>query len=118
MSRLTSQKRVPALIVDEAGFPAVRRQTKIGVINAEQESMLGPRREHTVRLEASFGDEVVNEDPDIRLMTSQLQSPRRPGEVNRVHAGDNALSSCLLITRRSVDLSREKESGDALCLEA
>ena len=45
-------KAIPALVGHEADRASARRQAKIGVVDAQQEPVLGARREHPVRLEA------------------------------------------------------------------
>src|SRR5262245_36251581 len=79
--------------------------------------MLRARREHPVRLEATLRDQIVDEYPDVRLVARQLEAFASRNPMRRVDAGDDALRGGFFVSRRSVDLSGEKQSGDALRLE-
>ena len=46
---------------------SVRCQPQVGVVDAEQEAMLGARCEHTIRLETPASHQVVHENADVRL---------------------------------------------------
>ena len=72
--------------------------------------MLRARREHAIRLEASFRDQVVDEDADVRLVASQLERRLAPRVPCRVDAGDDALRRRLFVAGRAVDLTREEQS--------
>src|SRR5439155_25466986 len=78
----------------------------------------GARREPPVRLETTLGDEVVHEDADVGLGTPKLESFGSPRHLRRVDSGHQPLRGGLFVTRRAVDLAREKQPFDALALEA
>jgi hypothetical protein len=58
------------MIVDESDVPAAWSETKISVVDSKQQPMLRTRREHPVRLEAPFGDQVVDQDTDVSLVSA------------------------------------------------
>ena len=72
--------------------------------------MLGSRREHSVRLEATLRDQIVDQNADVGLVPSQFESFAPDRQVRRVDAGDNSLRRGFLVTGRSVDLTREKQA--------
>src|SRR4029078_10703464 len=57
----------PALVIDQTRGASFLRQPQVRVIDARQQSMFRPRREHPVWLETAFRDQVVNENADVRL---------------------------------------------------
>src|SRR5437016_12325950 len=79
--------------------------------------MLRARREHPVRLEAAFGDQVVDENSDVRLIASELEAFAIQHTMRGVDARDKPLCRGFLVARRPVDLSSEEQSLDALGLE-
>ena len=80
--------------------------------------MLGARREHPVRLEAALRDQIVDEDADVRLVAAAARTPLVAAtRARRIDAGHEALRRGLFVARRAVDLSGEKQPGDALRLE-
>ena len=73
-------KSLPSLIVHQTDLATTRRQPEIRVVDAQQQPMLGARREHPVRLETAFRDQVVDQNADVRLVPPQLEagSPLQP----------------------------------------
>ena len=110
-------ERFPPLLVDEARTAADRRQTEIRVVDAEQQAVLRSRGEHSIRLEAAFRDQVVDENSDVRLVARELESIATQHTTRGVDAGDETLRRRFFVARRSVDLSREKQSLDTFRLE-
>ena len=74
--------------------------------------MLGARGEHAIRLEASLGDQVVDEDADVRLVAPQLERRLASARaMRRVDPGDESLRRGLFVAGRAVDLPGEKQSA-------
>lgn len=87
----------PAVILDQADFPADWRESEISVVYPQQEPVLGPRREHAVGLEASARNEVVHEDPDVSIAAAEREG-RFPGQTGGgVNAGHETLRRRLLV---------------------
>ena len=83
VSCAASREPIPSLVVDESRLASAGRQPEIGVVDSQEQPMLGARREHSVRLETTLGDQVVHEDSDVGLVTTQferraLQTPGAP----------------------------------------
>src|SRR5436190_10726996 len=79
--------------------------------------MFGSRREHPVRLETAFRDQVVNENADVSLVAAQLQTFTADGPMRRVDARDKPLRCGFLVARCAVDLPSEEKAFDSLRLE-
>ena len=110
-------KEMPALIVHEPEFAAAGRESRIGTVLTEDQSMLGPARKHAIGLRRAARDEVVDQHADVSLAPR-----RRPGITLRhreccIEAGNQPLCRGLLIAGRPVDLSRKVETLDASRLE-
>jgi len=70
------------------------------------------RREHTVWLIRSLGDQIVYQDSNVGFVTIQdngREAKNFPGCINTRH---EPLGGCLLISCRSIDLSGEIEVLD------
>src|SRR6185437_14108871 len=63
----------PGGVVDEAEAAAMRRETDVGVVDAQVQAELGARGEHAVRLVGALGDEVVDEDAGVALGTVERE---------------------------------------------
>ena len=68
----------PAGVVDQADAPAELGQAEVGVVVPEQQPVLGPAREHPVGLVDAAGDQVVDQDADVRLRPVEDERPLRP----------------------------------------
>jgi hypothetical protein len=110
-------KTVPAVIADKSDVAAPRCQSKIGVIDAQQEAMLGARGEHPVRLEAPLRDQVVDHDADVGFVAAENERRAAPGTLCGVDPGDDSLPRRLFVTGRAVNLTGEKQPRDAVRLE-
>ena len=53
--------------------------------------MLRSRREHPIRLEATLGDQVVHENPDVGVVPPQLEAARAEHGMSGVGPGDEPL---------------------------
>src|SRR5262245_47978986 len=79
--------------------------------------MLGTRREHSVRLQASSSNQVVHKDSDVRLIAAESQRRLASNRLDSVDTGDQPLRRRLLITGGAVNLAGKEESANALCLQ-
>jgi hypothetical protein len=57
-------------------------------------------------------DEVVDEDADVGCLAPEVERFPAGGREGGVEAGDDSLTSRLLVARGAVDLPGEIESGD------
>ena len=109
----TCAKLFPTFVVDQPGTTAAGRQAEIRVVDAKQKPVLGPGREHPVRLETALRDQVVDQNADVRLVTAQLEALARRGQVRGIHAGNKSLRRRFFITGCSVDLAGQKQPRHA-----
>src|SRR5262249_23672433 len=109
----------PPLVVHQSHVSAARRQTKIRVVDAQQQPVLRPRREHAVWLEAPLCNQVVDQDTDVGLVSLENQRPfvRSKGMLRSICTRDKPLCGSFFVPGRAVDLSRQKESADTLGLK-
>ena len=114
------EKSLPPLVIHETDLTPARREPEIGVVDPKQQPMLGPRREHPIGLETSLGDQIVDENADVRLVAPELESARPRASASAecgVDPCDQTLRRGFLVPRRAVDLSGQEQPGDALGLE-
>src|SRR5262245_31141349 len=74
-------------------------------------------REHTVRLQTSFRDQVVDQHTDVRLVATQDQRRFAADASGRVDSRDEALRGSFFVTGRPVDLTGEEQTRDPPGLE-
>ena len=123
---------VMTIIRHGSGGVALCRQPDVSIICSQAHSVLGSAREHAVRLRGTVRDQVVNHNPNVRILkrdqmrTQQsaentreyyisaptnraVEDKRRSvhGFIARIDAGNDPLRRCLLISRRPVDLPGE-----------
>ena len=115
---LLAREDLPALIGDQASAAADRRQPGIGIIDAQVQTELGARGEHTIGLVGSFGDEVIDENAGIAFGAADDHFRPFAQAAGGVHAGDEALTAGLLVAGSAVDLAGEVEAGNGFDLEA
>src|SRR5262249_39972951 len=77
------------------------------IVLPNRQTKLGARGEQTIRLVYTARYQVVDEDADERALAAEYKARKAERVRGSVRAGDNALSSGLLITRRAVDLPCE-----------
>ena len=64
-SRIESR---PSVIIHQSDRTAQFRQTCIGVVVPQMQPVLGPAGEHAVRFRRRFGDQIIDQHPDVRLI--------------------------------------------------
>mmetsp|Transcript_54183 Transcript_54183/g.93326 ORF Transcript_54183/g.93326 Transcript_54183/m.93326 type:complete len:378 (-) Transcript_54183:619-1752(-) len=92
-------------------------EAEVGVVCAHREAVLRPGSEHAVRLVGSLGDQVVDEHPDVALVS--FHHKRGPALRAQPCVGprDDALRRRLLVARGAADLPREEEPAHLLRLQ-
>jgi hypothetical protein len=89
---------LPPGIVDKPKRTPEWCQSQIGVVDPKQQTMLGSRREHPVWLEATSRDEIIDENPDVTLITPDDKGLAMLNRTRGVYAGDQTLSGGLLVS--------------------
>ena len=109
---------IPARIVKKSSLAAQLTQAMSGIVLPKEKSVLCPRGEHPVGFASdTLGHEIVNQDPDIGLISTQPEGFSTAKAGNRVHAGHQALRCGLLVTGRPIDLTCQKEPRHPTSLE-
>ena len=67
----------------QTDFMARAAQAQIGVVLAEQQTILGAGGEHPVRLNRAFGDQIINQHTDISLVPAKDDWRAIPGPGGR-----------------------------------
>ena len=70
-SLVTAAEAVPPRVVHQAKARRRGSQPQIGVVDSKQQPVLGPRREHAVRLEAALGRQVVDHRADVARLAAE-----------------------------------------------
>ena len=65
-------KLFPFLVANQTKFATERLQALIGVVVPEQQTMLRPRRKHSVRFVDPLCDQIIDENSDIGIAPIQL----------------------------------------------
>eukprot|EP00966_Prymnesium_polylepis_P000750 16931-Prymnesium_polylepis.1 len=95
------------------------REARVGVVDAEQQPVLGARREHSVRLARAARDQVVDQHSHITLRAPQLERwpaeralrPQRGDAAHRSHSGGMQRTAH---TNRKYRRRRERKGGARL----
>ena len=72
-SRLARCEPLPSLLVHETDVAPTRRETKISVVDAQEQAMFRTRCEHSIGLETSLGDQVIDQDTDVGLVAPKFE---------------------------------------------
>ena len=106
-------KLFPFLVANQTKFATERLQTLICVVVPEHQTMLRPRRKHSVGLVYALCDQVIDEDADVRITAIQLDRWTTQRSEPCIDSRDQSLAGSLLVTCRPVDLTCQKEALDA-----
>jgi hypothetical protein len=77
-----SLEQLPALIADETELAPDRREARIGVVLAQQQTVLGAAREHAIGLAGAARDQIIDEHAEVGLAA--------PGRPRRLPADERA----------------------------
>src|SRR5215475_4610725 len=72
-SRLPRVESFPIRITDQPQFPAIPLQSFVRIVVTERQSILSSRSKNPVRLVDALLDEILDQNPDIRFLSSQSQ---------------------------------------------
>src|SRR5271156_1117496 len=78
------------------------------------EAKFGAGGEHSIRLICSFVDQVLDENTDIAIGSSENDGVRAADAACRVYAGDQALACCLFVPGGAIDLTCQEQALDGL----
>ena len=87
-------------------------EAQVGVVLAQEQTVLDPRGEHPVRFVSAFGDKVVNHYADVRVGAGQLQRGSLLHAERGVGPGHKPLGRGFLVTGGAVYLPREVEVAE------
>src|SRR6185312_13581219 len=114
----TGRERVPAAVIDKTCITPPRCQPQVRVIDSQQQPVLGPRGKHTVRLEATFRNQVVDKNSHVGFVPLQLEPSHAANRMRCIDSGDESLRRSLFVPGGAVDLAGEKQPSHALCFQA
>src|SRR5690606_2483862 len=92
--------------------PGMVQQAQLRAPVIEQQPMLGPAREHAVRLARALGHEIVDQDTRVALMPGDHQRRLLADLMHGVDASHQALSGGFLVAGRAVDLAGKEQVFD------
>ena len=101
----------------EANFERFWRQTEVGIVLTQQNSVFGTRSEHSVGLIDTFRNQIVDQHTDVGLVASQHEGLTASEFQVGVDTRHQTLRGGLFVTGRAVDLTREVEVVDQLGFE-
>ena len=82
-----------------------RGKTQIRVVLTQKQAVFRTRRHHPVRFMVFFGNQIVDQDTDIRLGTVKDHCTLLLQLSRRVDAGHEALNGSFLVSGASVKLA-------------
>src|SRR5262249_39106996 len=102
---------------DEPQTEPLGSQALVRIVMSKLQPILSPTGKHAVGFLCPLGNQIINKDADVSLVSAQDELPSVLNSQSRVRAGNEALSSGLLVPRSAVDLSREIKVTNPLCLK-
>ena len=114
--RLLLCKQGPPLVGYQSKTPPLRRESLVGVIDAEVGPELCSRGEHAIWLIRSLGHQVVNQNPEIAVDTPKDDGSQSADPAGRVYPSQNALGRRFLVSRGAIDLACQEQTLDCLNL--
>ena len=61
---------LPTEIVDQSDPAAERREPDVGIVLPKQDPILGAGREHPIRFVHPLGNQIIDQDTDVSLITA------------------------------------------------
>ena len=101
----------PLRFRNEPELPRLRGQPDIRVILAKQEPVLRSAGKHPVRLLGAAGDQVVDQDADIRLGPAETKCGFTQDLEASIDSCHKALGCSLFVAGGAIDLARKKEAA-------
>src|SRR5262245_59017452 len=95
-------KPPPGLVINQPDLTTDWGETQVRVVDAKEQAVLGARREHPVRLQASSCNQVVHKDSDVCLIAAESHCRLAPNRLNGVDTGDQPLRRRLLVAGGTV----------------
>ena len=112
-----SRKGAPSGLADTPGLAAFRRKAQIGIVGPQDETVLGPAREHAVGFSGSPCDQIIDHDAEIGFCPVKPYARKTSSEARRVDPGDQSLARRLLVSRGAIDLARQEQTRNPRCLQ-
>ena len=89
-------------------------EPEAGIVLSEDEPSFGSACKHAIRLVRSFCDEIIDENADVGILSTEHKRLLTPHGKHGVDTCHDALRSSFFIARRTVDLSCEVKSAYSL----
>ena len=88
----------------------MRSQAPVGIVDAQVQTELRPRREHAVGLVGALGNKIVDQDSGVRLRAIENQRRLLLHLQRGVDARHQSLTGGFFVARCAVDLSAEEQA--------
>ena len=103
--RLLLQKTRVPFLADKTDLVSERRQTLLGVVLAEEQTVFRARGHHAVGLVRPLGHQIVNQRADVASRTGKKHGGKPLDAARGVDARNQSLRGGLLVARGAVELS-------------
>src|SRR5581483_5437603 len=103
---------LPFRLANKTKFSTIRLQSIISVIVHESHGGFRTRRKHARRIINPVGDQIVNQISDVGFTAIQAEELATERLEAGVNARNQALTSGLFITSRTVNLAGKKQAFD------
>ena len=96
---------------------AQMRQAQIRIVLAKKQPIFGPGGKHPVGFSRSLSDQIINQDPNIGLVTPEHDWAFPPHAKRCIKACHDTLGRSLFVAGRPVNLSGEEKVLADLCFQ-
>src|SRR5690348_13416195 len=107
----------PRLVGNETQLATIRRETTIGIVDAQLQAKLSARGEHAIRLVGSLADQVVDQNRRVAICAVEHEGRLALHLQRSVDSRHDPLTRGLFVTRRPVDLTSKKQTRNLLRLQ-
>ena len=111
-------ERFATRCLNAPGSHADRRQSLVGIVRPQLQTVLCPRGKHPIGLGHAAGHQVVDHHPDIGLAARQDDRDFAHSLGGGIQPGYQALAAGLLIAGGAIDLAGEDTTPVVLGLQA
>src|SRR5262249_8533730 len=108
---------LPLRSIDEAEVPSFWRETNVGIVLTEKQTVLRATGKHSVRLLDPPGHQIVDQNADIGFRSGEDKGSFSQDLETGIDSCHQALGRGLFVTGSAVDLARKLEAVDFVGLK-
>src|SRR5437660_6115541 len=90
-------KRCPTTRPDQTNLKSLRSQSLVGIVVPQLQAILSPASEHSIRLFGTFCNQIINQNADVGLMSTNYERSLILAAQSSISAGDEPLGRSFLV---------------------